>query len=66
MGGTNHDGRGKKDRTFAFSDHVGSNRQSEIVWDIHRQDLEEETAGVFMFESIEKKYKIVYRDFRWQ
>tara|TARA_B100000614_G_scaffold257181_1_gene276994 strand:- start:1155 stop:2441 length:1287 start_codon:yes stop_codon:yes gene_type:complete len=65
---TIHDGKGKKDRTVPLPLTIMPeiNRQFEIVREIHRQDLEEETAGVFMFESIEKKYKNAGREFHWQ
>ena len=57
---TIHDGKGKKDRTvpLPLSIMPEINRQFETVRKIHRQDIKEETAGVFMFESIEKKYKM--------
>ena len=65
---TIHDGKGKKDRTAPLPVTIMPeiNRQFEIVRKIHRQDLKEETAGVFMFESIEKKYKNAGREFHWQ
>ena len=63
-----HDGKRNKDRTVPLPLTImpGINRQFEIVREIHRQALEEETAGEFIFRSIEKKYKIANREFRWQ
>ena len=65
---TIHDGKGKKDRTVPLPLKIMPeiNQQFEIVRDIHREDLEEGTAGVFMFEAIEKKYKNAGREFHWQ
>ncbi len=65
---TIHDGKGKKDRTVPLPVTIMPeiDRQIEVVRKIHRQDLEEGTAGVFMFESIEKKYKNAGQEFHWQ
>ena len=65
---TIHDGKGKKDRTVPLPVTIMPeiNRQFEMVRKIHRQDLKEGTAGVFMFESIEKKYKNAGQEFHWQ
>lgn len=47
-------------------------RQLEVVRKIHRQGLEEGTAGVFMFDAIEKKYNLKVtrknagQEFHWQ
>lgn len=60
---TIHDGKGKKDRTVPLPLTIipEINRQFEIVRKIHRQDLEEETAGVFMFESIVNRTQLTKR-----
>lgn len=65
---TIHDGKGKKDRTVPLPEAVMPeiSRQFEVVGRIHRQDFEEGTSGVFMFDSIEKKYKNAGREFHWQ
>ena len=65
---TIHDGKGKKDRTVPLPVTIMPeiNRQFDIVRTLHRQDLEEGISGVFMFESIEKKYKNAGQEFHWQ
>ncbi len=65
---TIHDGKGKKDRTVPLPVMIMPeiNRQFEVVRTLHRQDLEEGTSGVFMFESIEKKYKNAGQESHWQ
>ncbi len=65
---TIHDGKGKKDRSMPLPETIMPEitRQFEVVRKIHSQDLDEGTAGVFMFESIEKKYKNAGREFHWQ
>ena len=65
---TIHDGKGKKDRTVPLPEMIMPDirRQIEVVRKVHRQDLEEGTAGVFMFDAMERKYKNAGRDFPWQ
>ncbi len=51
---TIHDGKGMKDRTVPLPVTIMPEiaRQLDGVREIHRQDLEEGTAGVFMFDDI--------------
>ncbi len=48
-----HDGKGEKDRSLPLPETIMPEitRQFEVVRKIHSQDLDEGTAGVFMFES---------------
>lgn len=65
---TIHDGKGKKDRTLPLPKVIMSEikHQFNVLRDLHRHDIEEDIAGAFMFESIEKKYKDAGREFHWQ
>ena len=65
---TIHDGKGKKDRTvplpkMVIPDIAG---QFDTVKHIHRGDLDEDIAGVFMFNAFERKYKNAGKEFHWQ
>jgi len=65
---TIHDGKGKKDRSLPLPETIlpDIQRQIDVVRRIHRQDREEGTAGVFMFDAMEKKYKNAGQEFPWQ
>ena len=65
---TIHDGKGKKDRSLPLPEMIipDINRQIEVVRKVHLQDLEEGTAGVFMFDAMERKYKNAGQEFPWQ
>jgi integron integrase len=65
---TIHDGKGKKDRAVPLPETIlpELKQQVERAGELHQQDLEAGYAGVFMFDSIEKKYKNAAREFRWQ
>lgn len=65
---TIHDGKGKKDRTVPLPETIlpELKRQVEHVGELHQKDLDDNYAGVFMFDSIEKKYKNVAKEFAWQ
>ncbi len=62
---TIHDGKGKKDRSVPLPEVAMPDiiKQFDMVRRIHRQDLEENIAGVFMFGAIEKKYKNAGKEF---
>ncbi len=65
---TIHDGKGKKDRSLPLPEAVMPDirKQFDVVRRIHRRDLEEDIAGVFMFGAIEKKYRSAGQEFQWQ
>jgi integron integrase len=65
---TIHDGKGKKDRAVPLPETIlpELKQQVERAGELHQQDLEAGYTGVFMFDSIEKKYKNAAREFRWQ
>lgn len=65
---TIHDGKGKKDRSVPLPETImpDISRQIGAVRKIHQHDLEEGTAGVFMFDAMEKKYKNAGKEFPWQ
>ena len=56
---TIHDGKGKKDRSLPLPETILSDLQTQIdiVKKRHWEDLESDYAGVFMFDSMEKKSK---------
>ena len=62
---TIHDGKGKKDRTLPLPETIlpDIQRQIDVVRRIHRQDREEGTAGVFMFDAMEKNIRMPDRNF---
>ncbi len=65
---TIHDGKGKKDRTVPLPETIipELRKQLEFVKDIHQRDLARNFDGVFLMNSLEKKYKNAARDFIWQ
>ena len=65
---TVHDGKGKKDRTMPLPEKIlpQIHKQFEKVKALHREDLEANYAGAFMFGSLEKKYKNCARELVWQ
>lgn len=64
---TIHDGKGKKDRTLPLPEAILPDKQNRsTVWRLHRQDLDEDIAGAFMFGAIEQKYKNAGQEFHWQ
>ncbi|HET98323.1 MAG TPA: hypothetical protein ENN98_06480 [Desulfurivibrio alkaliphilus] len=66
--GTVHDGKGQKDRTVplprtlipAMHDHL------ETLKILHQRDLARQYAGVFLMNSLDKKYPNAAREFAWQ
>ncbi len=65
---TIHDGKRKKDRSLPLPEMImpDINRQIEVVRKAHLQDFEEGTAGVVMFDAMERKYKNAGQEFHWQ
>ena len=65
---TVHDGKGKKDRTLPLPESLLEELKEHLrrVKNLHRKDLARCYDGVFMFDSIEKKYKNCAKDLIWQ
>lgn len=65
---TVHDGKGKKDRTVPISQVLYDELKHQIdnVHKLHQKDFSDKYDGAFMFDSIEKKYKNVGKEFIWQ
>ncbi len=65
---TIHDGKGKKDRTLPLPETIMTDLHNQVgvVKKTHLKDLDNEFAGVFMFDAMEKKSKYVGREFNWQ
>lgn len=65
---TIHDGKGKKDRSVPLPQVLMPElrRQMELVSYKHLQDLKSDYAGVFLFDSLEKKYKNAAKELVWQ
>jgi integron integrase len=65
---TIHDGKGKTDRTVPLPQVIMPEIKEHLekVKALHDQDLDQEYAGAFMFDLIEKKYKNSARELVWQ
>lgn len=65
---TIHDGKGKKDRTVPIPEKLKSEleEQLDFVADVHNADLSAGYDGVFLPDSLEKKYKNAPKEFIWQ
>jgi integron integrase len=65
---TVHDGKGQKDRTVPLPETIipDLRTQLEFVKDMHQRDLARNFNGVFLMNSVEKKYKNAAKDFIWQ
>ncbi len=65
---TVHDGKGQKDRTLPLPMIILPELQAHIeqLKILHQSDLEENYLGVFMPNSIGRKYPTQARDFSWQ
>jgi integron integrase len=65
---TVHDGKGQKDRTIPLPDTIIPEllAQFESLKILHQKDLARKFAGVFLMNSLEKKYKRAARQFVWQ
>jgi integron integrase len=65
---TVHDGKGQKDRTVPLPKTIISElrKQLEFVKDLHQRDLARNYDGVFLMNSLDKKYKNAAKDFIWQ
>jgi integron integrase len=61
-------GKGDKDRTVPLPQRLipKLKTQMEVVSDLHDKDLAAGYAGVFLVDSLEKKYPSAARDFIWQ
>jgi len=65
---TIHDGKGKKDRSLPLPETIILDllAQVDVVKKMHLHDLDDSFAGVFMFDSMEKKSKYIAKEFNWQ
>jgi len=65
---TVHDGKGQKDRTVPLPETVipELRKQLECVRDIHQRDLARNYDGVFLMNSLDRKYKNAAKEFIWQ
>lgn len=65
---TVHDGKGQKDRTVPLPERALPQIREQVarVSELHRKDLEQGYAGVFLPTQLEKKYRNAARDLRWQ
>lgn len=65
---TVHDGKGRKDRTVPLPETIipELRKQIEFVRGIHQRDLARNYDGVFLMNSLDRKYKNAAKDFIWQ
>jgi len=65
---TVHDGKGQKDRTVPLPETIipDLRKQLQFVKDLHHRDLARNYNGVFLMDSVEKKYRNAAKDFIWQ
>ncbi|KHE92207.1 MAG: integron integrase [Candidatus Scalindua rubra] len=65
---TVHDGKGKKDRTVPLPETILSELKAHLerVKNLHHMDMDANYSGVFMFDSLEKKYKNCAKELVWQ
>ncbi len=65
---TVHDGKGKKDRTVPLPESILPELEAHLgrVKNLYQMDLDVNYSGVFMFNSLEKKYKNCAKELAWQ
>jgi integron integrase len=65
---TIHDGKGGKDRTVPLPETIlpELRAQLEALKELHQRDLERNSAGVFLVNALESKYKHAAKEFTWQ
>ncbi|MDP2204284.1 MAG: integron integrase [Methylicorpusculum sp.] len=65
---TVHDGKGQKDRTLPIPSTLTAELADQIehVAALHEQDLAAKTAGVFLPNALDVKYKNAAKEFAWQ
>jgi site-specific recombinase XerD len=65
---TIHDGKGLKDRTVPLPQAIIPELRAHVATlkELHRLDLSNGYAGVFLVNAVEKKYKNTSREFGWQ
>lgn len=65
---TVHDGKGQKDRTVPLPETIITElrKQLEFIRDIHQRDLARKYDGVFLMNSLDRKYKNAAKEFIWQ
>jgi integron integrase len=65
---TIHDGKGQKDRTVPLPEVIVPDLKAQLktVGELHQRDLSRKYGGVFLVNSLEKKYPQAAREFVWQ
>ncbi|MFZ2956552.1 MAG: integron integrase [Candidatus Ozemobacteraceae bacterium] len=65
---TVHDGKGKKDRTVPLPARIlpEIRKHLELVKTLHQKDLAADYSGVFLIDSLERKYPTAPKKFSWQ
>ncbi|MHB8091205.1 MAG: phage integrase N-terminal SAM-like domain-containing protein [Syntrophales bacterium] len=65
---TVHDGKGQKDRTVPLPQTIMPELRAHLnsLKTLHRSDLEQGYAGVFLVNALEQKYKNAAKEFIWQ
>jgi len=65
---TIHDGKGKKDRTVPLPETILPELKAHLerVKNLYQMDLDANYSGVFMFDSLEEKYKNCAKELVWQ
>jgi integrase len=65
---TIHDGKGKKDRTVPIPEKLNNELKEQLTFvaGVHDADLRAGYDGVFLPDSLEKKYKNAPKEFIWQ
>ena len=60
--------KGKKDRVTPLPDMSRAALQLKMTWRhaLHQQDLEDETASVYLPHALDRKYPAAHREFAWQ
>ena len=65
---TVHDGKGKKDRTIPLPERLKEELQQHVrrVFNLHKKDLKEGFAGVFMPGALDRKWRNAAKELVWQ
>jgi integron integrase len=65
---TVHDGKGQKDRTVPLPETILPELRAHLasLKDLHQRYLEQDYAGVFLVNALEKKYPHAAKEFIWQ
>jgi len=65
---TVHDGKGQKDRTVPLPETIipEIKKRFQFLKELHKRDIEENYSGVFLVNSLGKKYPQAAKEFTWQ